>query len=571
MTYRDERSSQAVCLLVSPFGLLAALLLVGFTGCEPPGARLRAEREQKEAAAAESDDQPRVVVRRRRPRRAPPKRLRSYPKNDSAPSSLPTFGSNADNSFSDTWQNQDDTGYSGPKPDTAKTLERVWSELADATGLGPTEICWLVDVSPSARAWHGDLVGGITDYYSRLDQQAPQVAKNLSTRVGVFADSLKWLTPKEDANHSKVAELWQSLPAETSATEQTFAAIASSVALLRNSRLKLRKEVVLVVVTDEPGNDDELLTEVLPDLKKYGIPVFVLGVPAPFGRRAVTSQTSEGGTDDIPRPGKMAVVAQGPETIEPERIHLMFPDSTSAYDRIDSGFGPYALEQLCSETGGRFYGIYSGYGGDASWPTHDVLQFDPTVMKRYRPKLQSRGSYEQFLAKHKCCAVLTQAAKLGPIPVLMNAQTTFTKGDPPKLKNEVDVAQQAAAKVELEINTVYDLLKQGLADRKQLTDRRWCASYDLALGRIAAAKARVDGYNAMLAALKRGVPEKNKDATLWALAPAETTDLTSSLRTLIKQAREHLERVVKEHPGTPWAYLAKEELRTPLGWEWQEQ
>jgi hypothetical protein len=33
----------------------------------------------------------------------------------------------------------------------------------------------------------------------------------------------------------------------------------------------------------------------------------------------------------------------------------------------------------------------------------------------------------------------------------------------------------------------------------------------------------------------------------------------------------YLNRVIKEHPGTPWAYLAHRELTTPLGWKWTER
>ena len=38
-----------------------------------------------------------------------------------------------------------------------------------------------------------------------------------------------------------------------------------------------------------------------------------------------------------------------------------------------------------------------------------------------------------------------------------------------------------------------------------------------------------------------------------------------------KQARELLQRVVAEHPGTPWALLAEEDLQTPLGYSWEER
>lgn len=32
----------------------------------------------------------------------------------------------------------------------------------------------------------------------------------------------------------------------------------------------------------------------------------------------------------------------------------------------------------------------------------------------------------------------------------------------------------------------------------------------------------------------------------------------------------YLQRVVDDHPGTPWAMLAERELAVPLGWKWRE-
>jgi hypothetical protein len=36
------------------------------------------------------------------------------------------------------------------------------------------------------------------------------------------------------------------------------------------------------------------------------------------------------------------------------------------------------------------------------------------------------------------------------------------------------------------------------------------------------------------------------------------------------KALEYLNRVINEHPGTPWEFLATMELNEPLGWEWKE-
>jgi hypothetical protein len=55
-----------------------------------------------------------------------------------------------------------------------------------------------------------------------------------------------------------------------------------------------------------------------------------------------------------------------------------------------------------------------------------------------------------------------------------------------------------------------------------LTGKRWQAGYDLAFGRATAMKARVDGNNAMLAALKRGKNFELDTSTFWVLRPADT-------------------------------------------------
>ena len=36
------------------------------------------------------------------------------------------------------------------------------------------------------------------------------------------------------------------------------------------------------------------------------------------------------------------------------------------------------------------------------------------------------------------------------------------------------------------------------------------------------------------------------------------------------KALEYLQRVINEHPGTPWEFLASMELNEPLGWKWEE-
>jgi hypothetical protein len=118
---------------------------------------------------------------------------------------------------------------------------------------------------------------------------------------------------------------------------------------------------------------------------------------------------------------------------------------------------------------------------------------------------------------------------------------------------------------------LYDHLAQGEADRAKETSLRWQVAYDLAIGRVAAVKVRTEAYNAMLAQAKTGLKFKNEKNNTWVLEPSDSISVGSQHEKLAAKAKTYLERVVTDHPGTPWAMLAKRELETPLGWTWKEE
>ena len=121
------------------------------------------------------------------------------------------------------------------------------------------------------------------------------------------------------------------------------------------------------------------------------------------------------------------------------------------------------------------------------------------------------------------------------------------------------------------MNALYDLLKPGEKDRSKLSEPRWQAGFDLAMGRVLAGKSRMEGYNSMLAALKQGRKFKNPGSTTWVLKPSDMIAAGSKYERTLREAQTYLERIVKEHPGTPWAFLAERELAAKLGWEWSER
>ena len=54
------------------------------------------------------------------------------------------------------------------------------------------------------------------------------------------------------------------------------------------------------------------------------------------------------------------------------------------------------------------------------------------------------------------------------------------------------------------------------------------------------------------------------------IIPAPDIVEDPNLIEMAKRSKEYLNKVIEEHPNTPWALLARKELEEWLGWDWRE-
>jgi hypothetical protein len=453
--------------------------------------------------------------------------------------------------------------------------ERAISIVRDSAEFAPTLAVWLLDTSPSAMQWAGDIHETIRDFYSRSSWQKESDGDEprLKTAVVTFGESVTFVV-EPTANTEQVVRAIDNVRLDNSGREVTFAAIKQALNKYLPVRRRERREVVFLVVTDEAGDDWEMVDELIEMPRKYAMPVYAIGVPAPFGRVAALDASVESGKEPSEE-SDGGPILQGPESRALERVRLKFAGYTDDYELMDSGFGPFGLERICRASGGAFLAVRGhssrSFGvGRLNWPTGSTLRFEPDVMRSYLPDQMDKAGYVTLVQENAARRALRQAAQVGEVEILQAPQLYFLKRDEAGMKQELDKAQQAAAKVAPAVDRIYELLREGARARSELTGPRWQAGFDLAFGRVCAAKARIDGYNAMLAGLKRGKKFENPDSTTWILEAADTSEASSSLRNLAERATVHLQRVVEEHPGTPWAAVAEYELKTPFGWKWTE-
>lgn len=454
-------------------------------------------------------------------------------------------------------------------------VNKVTAALTESIEGGPTLVVWLFDTSHSASRMVSGIQAALISFYEKVavGEVAEGASNNLFTAVVAFGSNVQFLIDDPTSNTSEVAETLNTFERDTGSKELTFTAVGESLQKYREYRTLRRYDVIFVVVTDESGDDREAVEAVIesPEYspRRLGIPVYVIGVPAPFGRTA--------GLEGGPEKGN---IRQGPESREIERISLAFWGSSYGLDLIDSGFGPFELEWLCRDSGGLFLAVRPEFNNrrrfqsqfENKWPTLNAGRFDPQVMRRYAPQYESSATYWAKVNKNRAKQALLNAAKLRRTDVDRLPPIEFTVTTQARLQQDVTGAQQAAARLEPEVGRFYEVLRAGEVDREKLTEPRWQAGFDLAMGRVMATKARVEGYNEMLAALKRGKKFENPDSNRWQLEPAAiTVDAGSGLVKLGEKARMYLRRVVEEHPDTPWAKIAAQELKADIGWRWVER
>ena len=458
----------------------------------------------------------------------------------------------------------------------AGAVDRLSLEIARSLEDAPTCVCWVFDQSVSLAGQRQEIASRLDRVFRELqvDEQGGLPA-GLTNMVLAYGQRFQFITDRPTALSSDVIEAIRGIEVDNSGFEQTFTAIQAAAERLHASQGAGRSNSMIVVFTDEVGDDQMLADRVAARCRRLDTPVYVVGVPAPFGRRFIEMKYVEF-DPSYAAAEEWAVVEQGPETLLPESVRI---GSTAVADEaIDSGFGPFSLSKLCYQTGGIYIAVHANR--DATGRVNDRMTaamssriryfFDPEAMRDYQPDYVSAVKLKQKLVANRAKQALVEAATATNLSPMESPETVFPRKSEGELANLLTLAQRAAAVLQPRIDAIHRVLLSGLKDRDAIEEKRWRAGYDLAMGRILALKVRTDAYNLMLAQAKAGMQFQNPKSDTWVLKPSTEVRVGSQTEKLARQATELLERVVQEHPGTPWAFLAERELRVPLGYTWDE-
>jgi hypothetical protein len=443
-------------------------------------------------------------------------------------------------------------------------VDRIATELLTRLERGRTLVVWAFDASGSLQVEREKLAKHIEQVYkhiSELDKDQVTADDALLTMVVAFGKERKPMLPAPTSDPAAILSAIREVPLDTSGVETTFTTVGQIVQAWGKFKDKQKRDyqTVVIVVTDEVGDDESELEPAISKCVAAKVPVYVLGSPSPFGKVEGRMDYRDPKTKKLYR---NLPVRAGPESVALEAIHLPFWYGGDQYDNLDAGFGPYALSRLTGATGGIYFITRIG-------PTR--LGFDANGMREYRPDWVSRAAYEKSLEKDPIKRAVFAAAQITQQNLPGQPGLTFPPADTPEFKETMTQNQETVARIAYTVDEALGPITSVSKQRDREPSRRWQAHYDLIRGRLLAMKIRCYEYNTACARMKKD-PLKFKDSksNAWRLVPSEEVLSGDKVAQVAKEAQALLKRVEDNHPNTPWALLAHRELKDPMGLKWVE-
>ena len=436
-------------------------------------------------------------------------------------------------------------------------------------------VVWLFDESESMKDDQKEIRERFYKIYEELglvqksDSRLKVADEMLLTSVLSFGEKVNELTPKPTSNVDEIKKAIDKIRIDESGIENTCAAIQFAVTKYKDTARSQRRKLVIIVVTDESGDDGKNIEETIDVCKRMKAPVYVLGHYSVFGYLYAHVHWVD------PKYGlhHWIRINRGPETPEPEC--LQFDGLHHRWDVFSSGFGPYEQVRIAKQTGGIFFMLPGNEENLTGAGTNEKRKFDLLDMREYLPDLTSRQDYVKDRVAHKFREAQWQVvAALNPhTDDKLNMQEHHYSVDPTTFDQQGKETFDRAVRAMSLLNDQVKVLDSVKKMRDKETSQRWRANYDLMHGQLLAFRVRL--FQLLLSLdqhrKQRPVP-KNPMNNCWDIHRVK--DLLEPDKEQIRQtkvdfdelkkqnetAKKELESVVENHRHTPWARRAQWEL-----------
>jgi hypothetical protein len=465
-------------------------------------------------------------------------------------------------------------------------MHRVSGELIRMMRKEPVLVVWLFDASGSLTDDRKEIAANVTKIYEELkiSQEATKATKGkvnpLETMVCSLGSEKKNLLPKPTTELADIQKAMTSITEDLTGQEKTFGAISRAIDEFAPMATRADRKLVLIVVTDETGDDDDVVEEVMVKSDKFNVPIYFMGREAIFGSpraHIVWTNPKDGVRHWIP-------VDRGPETPLPEC--LQFDGLHGRWDSHSSGFGPYGQVRLAKHTGGIFFVLAGEEASLAGSGARDKRRFDDLAMKEYEPQLMSRREYEQARNKSDFRSGIAQVINaLNPSvdKELSLKDERFSLNILEFMKDREKYFGRCLRTL-AKVNEGIKKIEQIEPLRAKEKEPRWRAAYDLIHAQLLCFRVREFQYLLTLEKHAREKPQpKDPKSTEWhivhvqemlAPTPDQVRATKVDMEELEKQKQNAVklyDQVIKNHPGTPWERVARQEKAWGFGYQMRER
>lgn len=433
-------------------------------------------------------------------------------------------------------------------------VDRITREIARYLGESDLLVVWLMDASLSLADDREAVAQRLERIYAELNQT--QTLSPGSLQGAVYRYGRTWeplVNPTNDGG--EIIAGIRGVANDETGYENVFSAVLDAAERYKPLRAREKRRLMMVIWTDESGDDEDQLEAAVRVCRALAIPVYTVGPSSMFGQREGRQaylHPDDGQTYYLP-------VARGPDTVRQELLRLPYWFAGDPLPELKSGLGPYALVRLARQTGGEYF------------INDDPRESHPYDLETLRPFLPDYTSAEEYLRAARRSrlreAVLTAVELTWQHELRGTPELEFA----PTAENYQTLLAEAQKTAAFNLYVIEQCLggfgERGLEEAyEQERSRRWRAWYDLTRGRLLAMQVRCAEYNLACAELKgKGAQFVSEQSNRWRFAPAEPLRGGTPAARAAAEARRLLDRCRTENEGTPWARLAARELEHPLG------
>ncbi len=417
-------------------------------------------------------------------------------------------------------------------------------------------VVWLFDESTSMQDDQKTIFQKFDRVSSELKLNIEPQKKNASAlnhAIVGFGQDVDYVLDKPRDDIDQIGRAIKHLKIDSTGTENTMRAIREVVEHYAYVVQKGGRHLLIVLVTDESGDDGTYVEEARQALKKYHVPLYVIGRQSLFGYPYAHHKYVDPVTKDVYHP----LIRRGPETADLELYQW-----DGLYDRWDeqpSGFAPYELARLTRDSGGIYFVL----------PSEEFMRirqreqaYSIVQLKEYLPEYSNRLAYVLRRSESPLRKMLHDV-------VLEGKAFIYRRDFPIEPAELIKLAIEQGEKATIKLNQLLLIqarLQQSIKERARDPEKRWQAHYDLTLAQTVAFQVKAYEYRALMASIAKAPPRPKRLSTpdnlvIWVVNHS-TEPLAPRNETAKKyvEAERLLKDVIVRHSKTPWADLAQDIL-----------